>query len=95
LDSTANRRRDILAHMNADHVDAMILVARPHGAIEATEATMTSVDRLGFSLKLNTKDGIKGTRINFFHEVATPQGHSRGSGGGGAASQRGRPIFRP
>jgi len=34
---------------------------------------MTSVDRLGFSLRLNTDDGVKGTRINFLHEVATPQ----------------------
>jgi hypothetical protein len=63
----------ILAHMNADHVDAMILLARAHAGIEATEATMTSVDRLGFSLKLKTKDGVKSTRINFLREVATSQ----------------------
>ncbi|HEY4009989.1 MAG TPA: DUF2470 domain-containing protein, partial [Acidobacteriaceae bacterium] len=63
----------ILAHMNADHVDAMILLARSHSQLEATEATMTSVDRLGFSLRLKTKDGVKGVRINFLHEVANPQ----------------------
>ena len=63
----------ILAHMNADHVDAMILLARSHAQLEATEATMTSVDRLGFSLRLKTKDGVKGVRINFLHEVANPQ----------------------
>ena len=34
---------------------------------------MTSVDRLGFSLKLQTNDGVKGVRINFLREVATPQ----------------------
>jgi hypothetical protein len=39
----------ILAHMNADHVDAMIPLAGLHAGIEATEATMTSVDRLGFT----------------------------------------------
>jgi heme iron utilization protein len=63
----------ILAHMNADHVDAMILLARTHAGIEATEATMTSVDRLGFTLRLKTNDGVKGTRINFLREVATAQ----------------------
>jgi putative heme iron utilization protein len=63
----------ILAHMNADHVDAMILLARSHAQLEATEATMISVDRLGFSLRLKTKDGVKGVRINFLHEVANPQ----------------------
>jgi hypothetical protein len=63
----------ILAHMNADHVDAMILLARTHAGIEATEATMTSVDRLGFTLRLKTNDGVKGTRVNFLREVATAQ----------------------
>jgi len=72
-DPLANAAPGILAHMNADHVDAMILLAKSHAGIEATEATMTSVDRLGFSLKLKTKDGVKGTRINFLREVATPQ----------------------
>jgi putative heme iron utilization protein len=51
----------------------MILLAKSHVEIEATEATMTSVDRLGFSLRLLTGAGTKGTRINFLHEVTTPQ----------------------
>jgi putative heme iron utilization protein len=63
----------ILAHMNADHVDSMILLARSHARLEATEATMTSVDRLGFSLRLKTNEGMKGARINFPHEVVTTQ----------------------
>ena len=72
-DPLAEAAPGILAHMNADHVDAMVLLAGLHAGIEATEATMTSVDRLGFSLKLKTSDGTKGARINFLHEVATPQ----------------------
>jgi heme oxygenase (biliverdin-IX-beta and delta-forming) len=72
-DPLAKAAPEILAHMNADHVDSMILLARSHAQLEATEATMTSVDRLGFSVRLKTNEGIKGARINFFHEVATPQ----------------------
>jgi hypothetical protein len=49
------------------------LLAKSHAGIEANEATMTSVDRLGFSLRLKTNDGVKGTRINFPREVATAQ----------------------
>ncbi len=71
-DPLANAARGILAPMNADHVDAMILLARAHAGIKATEATMTLVDRLGFSLKLKTRNGVKGSRINFLREVATP-----------------------
>ena len=72
-DPLAESAPGILAHMNADHVDAMILLAGLHAGIEATEATMTAVDRLGFSLSLKTINGAKGARINFLHEVATPQ----------------------
>jgi heme iron utilization protein len=72
-DPLADAAPEILAHMNDDHVDSMILLARAHAQLEATEATMTSVDRLGFSLRLKTNEGIKGARINFLHEVATPQ----------------------
>ena len=64
----------ILAHMNADHVDSMIVLARSHAQLEATEATMTSIDRLGFYVRLKTNDGMKGTRINFPREVTTAQG---------------------
>jgi len=72
-DPLAEAAPGILAHMNADHIDAMILLAGLHAGIEATEATMTAVDRLGFSLRLKTANGVKGARINFLHEVATPQ----------------------
>jgi putative heme iron utilization protein len=51
----------------------MIRLAKTHAGIEAIEATMTSVDRLGFALRLKTKGGVKGARINFPREVATPQ----------------------
>jgi putative heme iron utilization protein len=72
-DPLAEAAPGILAHMNSDHVDAMILLARSHAGIDATETAMTSVDRLGFSLRLKTDNGVKGARINFLHEVATPQ----------------------
>jgi heme iron utilization protein len=72
-DPLAEASAGILTHMNADHVDSMILLARTHANIEASEATMTSVDRLGFSLRLKTAEGMKGARINFPREVTTPQ----------------------
>ncbi len=69
-DPLAEAAVGILAHMNADHVDSMILLAGSHAGIVATEAAMTSVDRLGFTLRLKTDDGMKGARINFLREVA-------------------------
>jgi hypothetical protein len=62
----------ILEHMNADHQDALILLARTHAGIESEEAVMTAVDRLGFHVRLKTAEGMKGARIAFLNEVHTP-----------------------
>ena len=70
-DPLAEAAPGIIAHMNADHVPAMILLARTQVGYNATEATMTAVDRLGFFLKLKTAEGVKGARINFLREVTT------------------------
>jgi putative heme iron utilization protein len=72
-DPLAGAAPGIIAHMNADHVAAMILLAQKHAGYEATEASMTAVDRLGFFLRLKTAEGMKGVRINFLREVATAQ----------------------
>jgi hypothetical protein len=69
VDPLAETASRILDHMNRDHVPAMIVLAKIHAGLEATEATMTAVDRLGFHLRLKTLHGMKGTRINFLGEV--------------------------
>jgi len=69
IDPLAEAAPRILGHMNADHVPAMILLAKVHSNLEASEAAMTAVDRLGFHLRLKTAEGMKGTRINFLREV--------------------------
>jgi putative heme iron utilization protein len=68
-DPLAAAAPDIIACMNADQADAMILLARRHTGLEATEAAMTSVDRLGFHLRLKTAEGMRGVRINFLSEL--------------------------
>jgi putative heme iron utilization protein len=69
VDPLAGTASQILDHMNRDHLPAMIRLARVHADLEATDATMTGVDRLGFHLRLKTGNGMKGTRINFLREV--------------------------
>ena len=72
VDPLVDAAAGILSHMNADHVDAMIQLAKVHLQLEASEAAMTSVDRLGFTLRLKTREGMKGGRINFVQEVSSP-----------------------
>ena len=55
--------------MNADHKDALVKLARTFAHIDSTEATMTTVDRLGFHVRLKTAEGMRGARIAFLQEV--------------------------
>ncbi len=71
-DPLADSMSEIIHHMNADHKDALILVARQFAQIDSTEATMTTVDRLGFQVRLRTPDGMRGARIAFLREVSNP-----------------------
>jgi heme iron utilization protein len=71
-DPLADAVAEIVQHMNADHKEALILLAREFAGIQAEEAVMTSVDRLGFHLRLKTKEGVRGARIAFLREVGNP-----------------------
>jgi heme iron utilization protein len=68
-DPLADVAEDIVRHMNADHGDALVLLARALARIEADEATISAVDRLGFYLRLKTQDGMRSARIAFPREV--------------------------
>jgi putative heme iron utilization protein len=71
-DPLADSTTDIIQHMNADHKEALILLARKFARVEAQEATMTAVDRLGFHVRLKTPEGLRGVRIAFLREVSNP-----------------------
>jgi heme iron utilization protein len=71
-DPLADAADGIIKHMNADHKDALILLARAYAGVEAQEAAMTAVDRLGFHVRLKTHEGMKGARIAFLREVSSP-----------------------
>jgi heme iron utilization protein len=71
-DPLADSADAIIQHMNADHKDALVLLARAFAGMECEEASMTAVDRLGFHARLKTQDGMKGRRIAFVRKVTTP-----------------------
>jgi hypothetical protein len=71
-DPLADSMVEIIQHMNTDHKDALVLLARKFARIETQEATMIAVDRLGFHLRVKTNDGVRGARIAFLREVSNP-----------------------
>jgi len=68
-DPLADAAIRIIQHMNADHTDALILYAKAFAGLEAQEAVMTSLDRLGFHVRLKTTEGMRGVRIALSREV--------------------------
>ena len=61
----------IMEHTNADHADALRLIAQRFAGESPDEAAMVAVDRLGFSVRLKSGDRIHGRRIAFLREVRT------------------------
>ncbi len=62
-----------IAHMNADHAGSLAACARAFGGVEdATEASMTALDRYGFDLVAVTPSGRRATRVGFPAPVDDP-----------------------
>jgi putative heme iron utilization protein len=64
-DPLAEAAPAIIEHMNKDHSDSLLLLAKFFAGVEAEQATMTSVDKLGFHLRLKSADRVRGVRIAF------------------------------
>jgi putative heme iron utilization protein len=64
---------EIIGHMNADHAESMVLMARVLGGRpDVTEAVMTAVDRYGFDLVTGGPGGRAPLRLGFDAPVTTP-----------------------
>jgi heme oxygenase (biliverdin-IX-beta and delta-forming) len=70
-DPLADAAGGIVEHMNRDHADALVAYARHFAGETADEATMVTVDRLGFKLRLRQGDRLSSVRIAFPREVTT------------------------
>jgi putative heme iron utilization protein len=69
VDPLADIAASILEHMNHDHADALVLLARHYGQCPADSATMTAVDRLGFHLQVQHQGARQALRLAFTQEV--------------------------
>ncbi len=64
----------IIAHMNADHADALVLYCTAFSkARDIASAAMTSIDRYGFEMSANTSEGPRPVRLAFTRPVSTPE----------------------
>ena len=70
-DPLADIAGGIITHMNQDHADALVAYARAFAGVQADEAVMVSVDRLGFKLRVTEGDRRHSVRVAFPREVTT------------------------
>jgi putative heme iron utilization protein len=64
-----------IAHLNADHGDALLLIARTlSGHTDAEQATCVGADRHGLDLHLSTPRGRTAARVGFAEPVGEPDG---------------------
>lgn len=64
-----------IVHLNADHADALLLLARTlSGHTDAERATCVGADRYGLDLELVTPRGRTAARVGFAQPVREPDG---------------------
>jgi putative heme iron utilization protein len=64
----------IVAHMNADHADALVQYCRAFSkATAVAAASMTGIDRYGFEMSARTAEGPRPVRLAFAKPVTTPE----------------------
>ncbi len=73
-DPIAPHAAAILAHMNDDHAHNLVDYCRAFTrATDATAAQMTSIDRYGFEMSVDTAKGPRPVRLAFANQIATTQ----------------------
>ena len=73
VDPLADSAAGIIQHMNDDHADALVLLAKEFTKVDAEEAAMTSVDRLGMQVRIKSGDEFYSRRIGFLTEATNPE----------------------
>ncbi len=73
VDPLADDSQAIIRHMNEDHRDALILLAKVFTGGGAEEASMTSIDRLGFHVRLRAGSEVFSRRIGFVREARSKE----------------------
>lgn len=71
-DPLSDAASGIIQHMNEDHKDSLILIAKEFLSMDADEASITSVDRLGFQARLKSGGEVMSRRVGFLREIRTP-----------------------
>jgi putative heme iron utilization protein len=65
VDPLAETAADLIREMNTQQQETLLLLARVCGKLDAEQASITTMDRLGFHLRVKTPDRMQGGRFAF------------------------------
>lgn len=69
VDPLAETAADLIREINTQHQETLLLLARECGKLNAEQASITTMDRLGFHLRVKTPDRMQGGRFAFTNPV--------------------------
>ncbi|MBX3236746.1 MAG: DUF2470 domain-containing protein [Nitrospiraceae bacterium] len=73
VDPLAGTATDLIREINTQQQDTLLLLARVLGGLDAQQASITTMDRLGFHLRVKTPDRMQGGRLAFASPVRDAQ----------------------
>ncbi|MDH4301530.1 MAG: pyridoxamine 5'-phosphate oxidase family protein [Nitrospira sp.] len=65
VDPLAAEASNLIRELNIKQAETLLALARTLGHVEAQQATVTALDRLGFHLRFTTPDRMQGGRVAF------------------------------
>jgi heme iron utilization protein len=65
VDPLADSASDLIRELNTEQAETLLLLARALGDVDAQQATVTALDRLGFHLRFTTPGRMQGGRVAF------------------------------
>ena len=69
VDPLADEASHLIREINTEQAETLLVLARVFGKVEAQQATVTALDRLGFHLRIKTADRMLGGRVAFTSPV--------------------------
>ena len=93
VDPLVDEAANLIREINTEQAETLLLLARVFGNVEAQQATVTALDRLGFHLRITTPDRMQGGRVAFPNPVRNASEVRAGLAGMAAQANAGLQVL--
>lgn len=93
VDPLADEASSLMDEINTEQAETLLLLARVFGNVEAQQAMVTALDRLGFHLRITTPGRMQGGRVAFSSPVRNASEVRAGLAGMAAQANAGLQVL--